>query len=126
MAGLLIRMAIVAVGLWLGTKIVPGMEIRSDGDLIAAALLLGLVNAFVRPIIVILTLPITVLTLGIFLLVINALMVMLVGAILPGLTVSGFGSALLASIVVSLTSWVASWYVGPRGRTEVIVVDGRR
>ena len=91
--------------------------------LLAAALLLGLVNAVVRPLVVILTLPITVVTLGIFLLVINGLMVMLVGALLPGLEIAGFGSALLASIVVSLTSWVASWYVGPRGNAEVIVVE---
>ena len=122
MIGLLIRMVIVA----LAAKTVPGVGIASNGDLIAAALLLGIVNAFVRPIVVILTLPITLVTLGIFLLVVNALMIMLVGSILPGLTVTGFGAAFLAGIIVSLTSWVSSWYVGPDGRAQVIVVERDR
>ena len=71
MRGFLIRAVVVALGLWLASQIVPGVEIRSTGSLIAAALLLGVVNAFVRPILVILTLPITLLTLGLFLLVIS-------------------------------------------------------
>jgi putative membrane protein len=122
MVGFLVRLTISALGLWLAQKIVPGIEIEGTGTLIAAALLLGIVNALVRPLLVVLTLPITVVTLGLFLLVVNAAMLGLVAALLDGFRISGFGAALLGSIVVGLTSWVASWYVGPRGSFEVLVV----
>ena len=78
MEGFLIRAAVVAIGLWLASKIGAGIAFNSTGTLVAAALVLGVINAFVRPVIVLLTLPITLLTLGLFLLVINALMIMLV------------------------------------------------
>ena len=122
MEGFLIRAVVVGIGLWLASKIVPGVDFNTTGTLVAAALLLGIVNAFVRPIIIILTLPITLLTLGLFLLVINALMILLVAWFLPGFLVAGFWSAIFAAIVVSLTSWVMSGWIGPRGRVEVITV----
>ena len=122
MVGFLVRLAIAALGLCLAQKIVPGIEIVGTGTLIAAALLLGIVNAMVRPLAILLTLPITVLTLGLFLLVVNAAMFGLVALLLDGFHVAGFGAALLGSIVVGLTGWVASWYVGPRGSVEVLVV----
>lgn len=121
MTGFLIRWLITALGLWVAQAIVPGIEITGVGTLLAAALLLGLVNAVVRPIVVLLTLPITVLSLGLFLLVVNAAMLALVAALLDGMVVRGFFSALFGSLVVSLTSWIAAWYVGPTGRIEVIV-----
>jgi len=120
--GFAIRLAITALGLWLAQRVVPGIEIEGNAALLVAALLLGIVNAVVRPLAVLFTLPITVLTLGLFLLVVNAAMFGLVAALLSGFHVSGFGAALLGSLVVSLTSWVASWYVGPKGRVEVLVV----
>jgi putative membrane protein len=120
--GFLVRLAISALGLWLAQAIVPGIEIRGTGTLIAAALLLGIVNALVRPVAVLLTLPLTVLTLGLFLLVVNAAMFGLVAALLDGFHVAGFGSALLGWLVVALTGWLASWSIGPRGRFEVMVV----
>jgi putative membrane protein len=122
MEGFLIRAVVVGIGLWLASKIVSGIGFDSNRTLIAAALLLGIVNAFVRPIVVILTLPITLLTLGIFLLVINALMIELVAYFLPGFIVAGFWSAIFAALVVSLTSWVMSGWIGPRGRIEVVTV----
>ncbi len=122
MEGFLIRAVVVGVGLWLASKIVHGIAFNSTETLIAAALLLGIINAFVRPIIVILTLPITLLTLGLFLLVINALMILLVAWFLPGFMVAGFWSAVFAAIIVSLTSWVMSGWIGPRGRVEVMTV----
>ena len=126
MNGFLIRAGVVAIGLWLASEIVPGVSFQSPGSLIAAALLLGIVNAFVRPIIVILTLPITLLTLGLFLLVINALMILLVAWFLPGFMVAGFWSAVFAAIIVSLTSWVMSGWIGPRGRIEVVTMRSPR
>jgi putative membrane protein len=122
MVGFLVRLAISALGLWLAQAIVPGIEIRGTGTLIAAALLLGIVNALVRPVAVLLTLPLTVLTLGLFLLVVNAAMFGLVAALLDGFHVAGFGSALIGWLVVALTGWLASWSIGPRGRFEVMVV----
>lgn len=122
MLGFVIRLAISAFGLWLADQLLGGIDIEGTGTLIVAALLYGLVNAVVRPLAVVLTLPITVVTLGLFLLVVNAAMFGLVAALLDGFHVAGFGSALLGSIVVGLTSWVASWYVGPKGRFEVLVV----
>ena len=126
MEGFLIRAVVVGIGLWLASKIVSGIGFDSNATLIAAALLLGIVNAFVRPIIVILTLPITLLTLGIFLLVINALMIELVAYFLKGFVVAGFWSAIFAAIVVGLTSWVMSGWIGPRGRIEVVTMRSPR
>jgi putative membrane protein len=121
MVGFLIRAAVVGLGLWLASRIVPGVTFASNESLILAALLLGAVNAVVRPILVILTLPITILTLGLFLLVVNGLMVELVAHFLQGFQVDGLGTAILVSLVVSLTSWIVSSLVGPSG-FEVIVV----
>jgi putative membrane protein len=120
--GFAIRLAITALGLWLAQQVVPGIQIAGTGTLVAAALLLGIVNAVVRPLVLLFTLPITVLTLGLFLFVVNAAMFGLVAALLDDFHVTGFGAALLGSLVVSLTSWLASWYVGPKGRLEVLVV----
>ena len=122
MRGFLIRAAVVALGLWLASQIVPGVEIRSTGSLVAAALLLGIVNAFVRPILVILTLPITLLTLGLFLLVINGLMIELVSHFLTGFVVNGLWPAILSAIVVGVTSWLMAGFIGPQGRIEVVTV----
>jgi putative membrane protein len=113
-------MLITALGLWLASVIVRGMHFSSAWALLGAAVLLGVVNAIVRPIILILTLPITIVTLGLFLLVVNAAMLGLVAAVLPGFVLGGFFSAVFASIIVSLTSWLASWFVGPRGKIEVM------
>lgn len=121
MTGFLIRLAIGAFGLWLADQLVAGIRIEGTATLVLAALLYGVVNAVVRPIAIVLTLPITVVTLGLFLLIVNAAMFGLVAALLDGFRVAGLGSALLGSIVVGLTGWVASWYVGPKGRFEVLV-----
>jgi len=80
----------------------------------------------VRPLLVVLTLPVTVLTLGFFLLIINTGMLALVAALFEGFSISGFWAALAGSVIVSLTGWVASYFIGPRGRVEVIVVRHRR
>ncbi len=122
MRGFVLRLAISALGLWIAGAIVPGMEIQGAGTLAGAALLLGLANALVRPLVIVLTLPITLLSLGLFLLVINAGMLALVAALLDGFALHGFGSALLGSIIVSGTAWVASSYIGPSGRFELLIV----
>lgn len=120
MRGFLLRVLIVAIGLWLASAIVPGIEITGVWTLLGAALLLGIVNGFVRPVVIILTLPLTILTLGIFLLVINAAMLSLVAWLLDGMTVAGFWSAFFGAIVVSITGWLASWFIGDRGTVEAM------
>jgi putative membrane protein len=122
MTGFVIRMLITALGLWLASEIVPGFELAGLTTLLAAALLLGIVNAVIRPVLLFLTLPITLLTLGIFILVINGAMVGLVAKLLKGFTIDGFGSAFLGALIVALTSWVASSFIGSRGRFATIYV----
>ncbi len=125
MTGFIIRLLIVALGLWLASELVPGIEVKGVGTLLGAALLLGIVNAVVRPVLIILTLPATIFTLGLFLLVINAAMLGLVAWMFDNFTIAGFWPALFGSIVVSITGWLASYFIGPRGRVEIIVVQRR-
>ena len=125
MAGFLLRTLIAALGLWLASEVIPGIDVQNGATLVVAALLLGLVNAFVRPVAVILTLPLSIITLGLFLLVINAGLLGLVAWLLDGFSIAGFWSALFGSLVISITSWLASWFIGPRGRVEVMVAHQR-
>jgi putative membrane protein len=118
MTGFVFRAIIAALGLWLATSVVGGISINAPLTLLLAGALLGVVNAIVRPVAVVLTFPITIVTLGLFLLVINAGMLGLVAWLLPGFTVTGFRAALLGSIVVTVTGWVGSWFIGPKGRIE--------
>jgi putative membrane protein len=121
MAGFVLRVLVVALGLWLASVLVTGIEVSGAWTLIGAALLLGLVNAVIRPLAILLTLPMTVITLGLFLLVINAAMLALVAWVFDGFTISGLWPAVFGAIVVSLTGWLASYFIGPRGRIEVII-----
>lgn len=126
MPGFLVRLAISAFGLWVAARIVPGMAFDGAGTLVVAAFLLGFVNAFVRPLVVILTLPLTIVTLGLFLLVVNGLMLMLVAWLLPGFSLAGFWTAVLGAVVSALAAWFASSLVGPSGRVEVMEIHAQR
>lgn len=106
LAKFIVRALFAALGLWISTKLVHGIRVDSLGTLIFAALLLGVVNAFLRPLVVILTLPLTIVTLGLFLLVVNAGMILLVSALLRGFEVHGFAAGILAAIVTGFTSWI--------------------
>jgi putative membrane protein len=112
MGSLLLRWFLSALALLAVAYLYPG--VRVDGFLAAAvaALVLGLVNAIVRPILVILTLPVTILTLGLFLFVINALMFWLVAEVVKGFTVNGFVAALVGSLLYSVMTILVSWLVG--------------
>jgi len=120
MKGFILRAAISALGLWVASLVFDGLHFESPLILAIAAMLLGIVNAFVRPLAFILTLPITVVTLGLFLLVLNAAMVGLVAWLVPGFTISGFWTALGASVIVSIVAWAASSAIGTSGRVEII------
>jgi putative membrane protein len=125
MEGIFLRTIIVMLGLFLASQILPGVTIVGTGSFILAAVLLGLVNAIVRPIAIALTLPFTIVTFGLFLFVVNAGMFGLVAALLENFSVSGFWSAIFGSIIVSITSTIASWYIGPDGKFEIFVIRRR-
>ena len=122
MQGFFLRTLITLLGLLLASAIIPGVTIDGTGSVILAAILLCLVNGFVRPIAFLLTLPITIITLGLFLFILNAAMFGLVASMLDNFVVTGFWPAIFGSLVVSITSTIASWYIGPDGRIDVIVV----
>ena len=121
MTGFLIRAVLVALGLWLASVSVNGVTIDTPATLLLAGILLGIVNSILRPIAILLTLPVTILTLGLFLLVINAGMVGLVAWLLPGMQVAGFWAAFWTALIVSAVSFIGSWFVGGKGKVEVFV-----
>ncbi len=115
MTGVLLRALITAIGLWIASVWVRGVHIDGVATLLLAGVLLGVVNAIVRPVAFILTLPITILTLGLFLFVLNAAMVGLVAAMLPGFRLGGFRGALLTAIILWLTGWIGTALIGHHG-----------
>lgn len=120
MIGFLLRAAISALALWVADALFDGLRFDSGMQLVVAALVLGVVNGLVRPLAFVLTFPLTVLTLGLFLLVLNAAMLGLVALLVPGMHIAGFWTAVGAALVVSLVAWIASSLIGGKGRVEVI------
>ena len=116
MLNLLVRWLLNAAALLLVAYLYPGVTVASFFAAMIAALVLGLVNALVRPILVLLTLPVTILTLGLFLFVINALLFWLVAEIVQGFQVTGFVGALVGSLLYSVITLVINWLVAPRRR----------
>lgn len=103
---LIIRWVVNAIALYIVTLILPGIQLADFGSALLAVAIIGLVNALIKPILLFLTLPITVLTFGLFALVINALMLMLAGNLTPGFQVDGFGTALIGSILFSIITTI--------------------
>jgi putative membrane protein len=120
MAGFILRALIASLGLWLATETLDGLSIDDATTLVLAGLLLGVVNAIVRPFALLLSLPALLFTLGLFLLVVNAAMLGLVALMLRGFHIDGFWTAIGASLIVSVVSWIGSWFIGPKGRVEII------
>ncbi|WP_298124284.1 phage holin family protein [Brevundimonas sp.] len=114
----IVQALVTMAGLWLAAQFVPGVAFSSTGSLIAAALILGLVNAFVRPILVVVTFPITLITLGLFLLVVNAATIGLTAMFLDGFVVDGLWAGVGAAIVTGVISWLAGAFIsdGKRDR----------
>jgi putative membrane protein len=103
---LLVRLIFGALGLWIASRLVAGITVADTTALFLAALLLGVVNAIVRPIIVLLTLPLTIVTLGLFLLIVNAAMIGLVSMVVPGFHVHGLIPGVLAAVITGVSSWI--------------------
>jgi putative membrane protein len=104
----LLRLILNAVAILVAAYLIPGIYVASPGAALVAALALAIVNAIVRPVLLLLTLPLTILTLGLFIFVINAICLAIVAWVVPGFGVSGFGAALLGALVISLVSWLLS------------------
>jgi len=124
-----IRLAITALGLWAADAMVGGFRIDGAANVVIGALLLGIVNALVRPVIVLLTLPLTLITLGAFLLVVNGISLAIVAWLVPGVSSAGLWPAVLAALIVSVVSWFASAFVRGDGRARDprrVEVTGRR
>src|SRR5690606_42137146 len=104
--GLIVRLLLNGLAVFLAAQLIPGIEVKGFGTALFAALILGIVNTFIRPVLVFFTLPISLLTLELFTLVINALLFWLVGSLVTGFEVHGFLSAFFGAIIVSIISWV--------------------
>jgi putative membrane protein len=113
MTGFLIHWLILAIALFVTTRLVGGVRVDSYATLAVAALVIGFVNALVKPVLVILSLPLTILTLGLFYLVVNGACLMLAAALVPGFTVSSWGAAIIGALVLSVIGWLVSAAVGP-------------
>jgi putative membrane protein len=123
MPGFWARFLVIAVGLLIASGVLPGIELVGFPALFFAALVLGCVNAVIRPVVVLMTIPFTIVTLGLFLFVVNAAMLGLTAFLVPGFFVAGFWSALFGSVIVSITGMLASWYIGPKGTVDVLVIE---
>lgn len=123
MKGLLLRWLILSCAIMAAAYFFSGIQVKDFGTAIFAALVLGILNAFFRPILLVLTLPINILTLGLFTFVINALLLMLTSHVIGGLVVSGFWSALLASLIISVVSWLLSSFINDRGRIQSFDIE---
>jgi len=118
--GFLLRVVVNALAIMLAASIVPGISVDGLVPALVGGLLLGLVNAVVRPVLIILTLPITLITLGLFLLVLNGFCFWLVASIVKGFSVSGFWSAFLGALIVSVVSWTMTALISDSGKVAVI------
>ena len=118
MLAFIVRTAVAAVALWVAVSIVPGLAARDANTLLLAAIVLGIVNATVRPIAVLLSIPITIVTFGLFLLVVNAATIGLVAVFLGGFVVDGLWAGIGAAIITGVVSWVAGAFIGDGKRRE--------
>jgi len=126
MRGLLLRWLILTLAIMTAAYLFPGIHVSGFGSALIAALVLGILNAFFRPILLILTLPINVLSLGLFTFVINAVLLLMTSGVIGGLVVDGFGSAQFGSLIISLVSLLLSSFVSDRGRVESLDIELQR
>ena len=120
MKGILIRWLLLAAAIFMAAYMIDGIHISSFMSAVMAAAVLGVLNAFFRPILLILTLPLNILTLGLFTFVINALLLMMASGVIGGFSVDGFGTAFLGSLIISLVSWLLTSFINERGTVQYI------
>jgi len=125
MKGIVLRWLILTLAIMVAAYLIEGIEVRGFGTALFAAALLGILNAFFRPVLIILTLPINILTLGLFTFVINALLLMMASGVIGGFEVHGFWAAFFGSLVISLVSWLLSSFINEQGRIGYIDLKRR-
>ena len=125
MNGILIRWLLLTISIILTSYLVDGIYVASFFSALFAALVLGILNALFRPVLIVITLPINILTLGLFTFVINALLLKMVSGVVPGFYVYGFWSAVFGSLIISLVSWLLSSFVSDRGGISYIELKKR-
>jgi putative membrane protein len=125
MKGLLVRWLFLTVAILVAAHLIQGFEVKGFWSAFLAAAILGVLNALFRPVLIILTLPINILTLGLFTFVINAILVMMVSGVVGGFEVHGFWSALLGSLVISVVSWLLNSFINEQGRVGYIDLKKR-
>lgn len=121
MKGLLIRFVVTGTAVLLTTEVVPGIEVEGPSAGIAAVILLALLNALVRPVLYLLSLPFIILTLGLFMVIINALLLQLVSYMVKGFLVEGFWPAVWGAVLISVVSTVLNLFISEKGRVEIVV-----
>jgi putative membrane protein len=120
MKGIIIRWLVLTVAIMLTAYLMDGIQVNGFFSALFAAAILGILNAFFRPILIILTLPINILSLGLFTFIINAVLLLMVSGVIPGFVIRGFWSAIFGSLLISIVSWLLSSFVNDKGRVEQI------
>ena len=120
MRGILIRWLILTAAIMFASYIIEGIQVKSFFSVLFAAAVLGILNAFFRPILIVLTLPINILSLGLFTFIINAMLLKIASGVISGFEVYGFWSAVFGSLLISVVSWILSSFISKRGRVEYI------
>lgn len=127
--GIFVRWLVLTGSIMAASYLMDGIHVNGFFSAFCAAAILGILNAFFRPILLILTLPINIITLGLFTFVLNAILLMMVSGVISGFDVYGFGSAVFGSLLISLVSWLLTSFIGKRGRVQYIDLkhrDGNR
>jgi len=125
MKGLVIRWLVLAAAIMAASYLLEGIEVKGFFPALGAAAMLGILNAFFRPVLLILTLPINILSLGLFTFIINALMLKMASGVIPGFDVRGFWPALFGALIITLISWLLNAFISERGRVEFIDLKKR-
>ena len=123
MRGLVLRWFVTAFALWLTSQVVSGIQFHGMGAVFVAAVVLGIFNAFLRPMVLLLTLPINLITLGLFTFVINGFILWLTSEVVRGFEIHGFWSAVLGALLLSVFSLLLSAFVSDSGRIQYIYVE---
>jgi putative membrane protein len=118
--GIVIRWLILAAAIMVASSVLAGIEVKGFFPALGAAAMLGMLNAVLRPVLLILTLPINILSLGLFTFVINALLLKIASAVIPGFDVHGFWTALFGSLIITSVSWLLNAFINERGRVQCI------
>ena len=125
MKGLVIRWLVLAAAIMAASYLLEGIEVKGFFPALGTAAMLGILNAFFRPVLLILTLPINILSLGLFTFIINALMLKMASGVIPGFDVRGFWPALFGALIITLISWLLNAFISERGRVEFIDLKKR-